>query len=121
MVAVALLDLRRMQPSTPGCGVLSKATRIGDAKLLGQMVRDPAWDSGRLVQERAEETNGAELDGEPEPHVIPALGTSQLAVGIVEVEMPCELVRARLAGIPAVSPFLLGGRERDRHPLSRDA
>ena len=63
-----------MQPSTLGRGVLGKATRIGDAKLLGQMARDPARDSGRLIQKRAEETNGAELDGEPEPHVIPTLG-----------------------------------------------
>jgi len=53
--------------------------------------------------------------------VIPTLGASQLAIGAVEVEVPCELVRARLAGIPAISPFLLGRQERDRHPLSREA
>ena len=47
---------------------------------------------GRLVQKRAEETNGPELDGEPEPHVIPTLGNGQLAIGIVEVEVPCKLV-----------------------------
>ena len=47
---------------------------------------------GRLVQKRAEETNGPELDGEPEPHVIPTLSTRQLAIGTVEVEVPCELV-----------------------------
>ena len=70
---------------------------------------------------RTPETNGAELDGEPEPHVIPTLGADQLAIGIVEVEMPRELLRARFAGIPAIPPFLFDGQERDRHPLSRDA
>jgi hypothetical protein len=53
--------------------------------------------------------------------MIPALGANQLAIGVVEVEVPCKLFRARLAGIPAISPFLLGGQERDRHPLSREA
>jgi hypothetical protein len=85
------------------------------------MVRDTARDSGRLIQERAQETHRAELDGKPEPHVIPTLGASQLAIGVVEVEVPCELVRARFAGIPAISPFLLGCQERDWHPLSREA
>ena len=85
------------------------------------MACDPAGDSGRLVQERAEESNGAELDGEPEPHVIPTLGAGQLAIGIVEVEVPRELLRARFAGISAIAPLLFGGQERDRHPLSRDA
>jgi hypothetical protein len=42
-------------------------------------------------------------------------------VGVVEVEVPCKLVRVRLAGIPAISPFLLGRQKRDRHPLSREA
>jgi hypothetical protein len=37
------------------------------------------------------------------------------------VEMPCELVRARFACIPAISPFLLGRQERDRHLFSRRA
>jgi hypothetical protein len=85
------------------------------------MVRDAARDSSRLIQERAKETHRAELDGEPEPHVIPTFGASQLAIGVVEVEVPCELVRARFAGIPAIPPFLLGRQERDRHPLSREA
>ena len=85
------------------------------------MARDSVRDSGRLIQERAEEANGAELDGKPEPHVIPTLGAGQLAIGIVEVEMPRELLRARFAGIPAIAPFLFGGQERDRHPLSRNA
>jgi hypothetical protein len=100
---------------------LGQAARIGDAKLLGQMACDPAGDSGRLVQERAEKSNGAELDGEPEPHVIPTLGAGKLAIGIVEVEMPRELLRARFAGISAIASLLFGGQERDRHPLSRDA
>ena len=85
------------------------------------MTRDAARDSGRLIQERAKETHRAELDGKPEPHMIPALGANQLAIGVVEVEVPCKLLRARFAGIPAVPPFLLGRQERDRHPFSRDA
>ena len=73
-VAVKLLDLRRMQPQTPGRGVLGKATRISDAKLVSQMTRDAHRDGRRLIQTRAEEANSAELDGKPKPHVIPTLG-----------------------------------------------
>jgi hypothetical protein len=72
-VAVALLDLGRMQRSAPGHRVSSAATRIRDAKLVSQMTRNAHRDGGRLIQERAQETHRAELDGEPEPHVIPRL------------------------------------------------
>jgi len=75
------------------------------------MVCDATRDSGRLIQECAKETHRAELGGKPEPHVIPTLGAGQLAIGVVEVEVPCELVRAGLARIPAISPFLLGRQE----------
>ncbi len=113
--AVALLDLRRMQPSTPHRGLFHRAARIGDAKLPGRMARDPARDSGRLVEKRAEP------DGEPEQHVIRTPGAGQRAIGIVEADMPRGLLRARFAAIPAMAPLLFGGRERDRHPLSRNA
>jgi len=82
------------------------------------MLRDATRNSGRFIQESAKKTHRAELDGEPEPHVIPTLGASQLTIGVVKVEVPCDLVRVRLAGIPAISPFLFGRQERDRHPLS---
>jgi hypothetical protein len=88
---------------------------------VSQMTRDADRDGGRFIQERAQETHCAELDGKPEPHVIPTLGASQLAIGVVEVKVPRKLLRVRLAGIPAIAPFLFGGQERDRHPLSRDA
>ena len=51
------------------------------------MACDPAGDSGRLAQERAEGSKGAELDGKPEPHVTPTLGAGWFAIGIVEVEV----------------------------------
>ena len=68
------------------------------------MARDAARHSGRLIQERAKETHGAELDGKP-AHVIPTLGRA-FAIGVVEVEVPCKLVRARFACIPAISALL---------------
>ncbi len=71
------------------------------------MFRDTARDRSRLIQKRSKETHRAELDGKPEPHVIPTLRPSHLTIGIVEVEVPCELVLARLTRIPAISPFLL--------------
>jgi hypothetical protein len=82
------------------------------------MFRYTARNIRRLIQESAKKTHRAELDGESEPHVIPTLGASQLAIGVVEVEVPRELVRVRFAGIPAISPFLFGGQERDWHPVS---
>ena len=75
----------------------------------------------RLIQERAQKADRAKLDDEPEPHVIPTLGASQLAIGVVEVEVPCKLLRAWFTGIPVIAPFLFGGQERDRRPLSRNA
>jgi len=85
------------------------------------MTSDAHWDGGRLIQERSQEAYRAELDGEPEPHVIPTLGASQLAISVVEVEMPCKLFCARLTGIPAIPLLLLGCQGRDRHPFSREA
>jgi hypothetical protein len=43
--------------------------------------------------------------------VVPTLGASQLAIGVIQMEVPRELVRARFAGVPAVSPFLFGRQE----------
>jgi len=85
------------------------------------MLGDAARDSGRLIEKRAEETHRAKLDGKSEPHVIPTLRAGQFAISVVEVEMPCELVRTRFACIPAISPFLLGRQKRDWHLISRRA
>jgi hypothetical protein len=109
-----------MQPSTPGSGILSEAPCIRDTKLLSQMVCDTAWDSGRLIQKRAQETHRTELDGKPKPHVVPTLCASQFAIGVIQMEVPRELIRARFAGVAAVSPFLLGRQERDWHPFRRE-
>ena len=76
-----------MQPSTPGSGILSEAPCIRDTKLLSQMVRNTAWDSGWFIQKRAQKTHRAELDGKPQSHVIPTLGDSQLAIGIIKMEV----------------------------------
>ena len=59
----------------------------------------------RLFKECAEEAHRPELHREAQPHVVPALGADQLAVGVVQVEVPRELVRGRLARVAAVLPL----------------
>ena len=105
-----------MLPASAAFTVESKTAWISDAELSREGAHDTGRHPDRIVEEGAQEPHGAELDGEPEAHVIPALGSGQLPVSIIKVEMARELVRARLARVAAVSPFLLGGEERDRHP-----
>jgi len=90
-------------------------------------IRDQRWRAGvqshrprtrarwRVVEEGPEEPHRAELHREAQPHTVPALGADQLAVGVIQVEVPRELVRARLACIAAIAPLLLIGKKRDRH------
>ena len=46
--------------------------------------------------------------------MVPALRADHLVVGVVQVEVARELIRARLTRIATVSPLLLGGEKEDR-------
>ena len=101
-----------MQPVRPlACGVLLEHAGVGDAELLGQMRRDRPRDVGGVGQKRAQKTDGAELDGEPEAVALSAADVDQLAGGGVEMEVAVQL---RLVGVIDVAPvaaLLLDGEE----------
>ena len=70
---------------------------------------------GQVIEERAEEAHGAELNGNAEAHVVAAAGADEGLVGVVEVEVAREMVGRWLTCEPAVPALLLVGQEADRH------
>jgi len=102
----------------PG-GVLLERTRVGDTELRSEVCRDRPRHLGRVGQERAQETDGAELDGEPEAVVLAAPHVDQIAVGVVQVEVAVELGLVRIAGVPAVATLLLRAEEPFAGPPGR--
>ena len=71
----------------------------------------PAGTSNWIIQKSAQEPHGAELYGKPQPHMIPTLGTGQLTVSVIQMEMSGQLIGAGLAGVTAISPLLLRCQE----------
>jgi hypothetical protein len=53
--------------------------------------------------------------GAPKAQDLLAAGIDELAVGIVQMKVPGELLDRRGAGEPPVAVLLLGGQEADRH------
>src|SRR5271165_1895546 len=120
-IAVLFTDLAGMLPSGAYDRIACKASRIGNVELTGEVGNDAGWHTVRLVEKGAEEPHGAELNREAETHVVPALRADHLAVGIVQVEVARELIRARLTRIATISPLLLGGEKGYRHEAGRSA
>jgi hypothetical protein len=110
-VAVALPDFGTVQPPYPASVVLRQAARVGYAELPREVARHAGRHGRGIVQEGAEEADGAELDCEAQPRVVPPLRGGKFAVGVVKVEVPGKLVGRRLSGIAAVVALLLGGQE----------
>ena len=119
-VAVGVLDLPGVQPvRTLSGGVLLEYSGVGDAELRGQMGGDRPGDVGRVGQERAEETDGADLDGEPEAVVLSAADVDELACRGVTVEVAVELRLLGVVDVAAVAAPLLDGEENPRPPARR--
>jgi hypothetical protein len=85
-----VLAVRRIPP-----GILRKAARILDSKLLGDPAGDDLRHLGGSREKRAEEPHGAQLYGEPEPIVITAAPRDQRPVSLVEVKEPLKLSHRR--------------------------
>ena len=75
-----------MLPASAAFTVESKTAWISDAELSREVAHDTGGHLDRIVEEGAQEPHGAELDSEPEAHVIPALGSGQLPVSIIKVD-----------------------------------
>ena len=57
-------DLGGMQPANPSDLVTGQAARVSDGELTRQIDSDTGRHGGRIIEEGAEETNGAKLDRE---------------------------------------------------------
>jgi hypothetical protein len=94
-------------PTSAAVAIGSDAILVADAELSRHVTNDTGGHRREIIDEGAEESHRAELDGEAEAHVIPTLGHGQLAVSVIKVKMARELVSTRLARI-AVAALLLG-------------
>ena len=92
-----------------------EAGRVRDPQLPAQVGDHAGWDIDRVGEEGAQESDRGQLQGEAQPVLVPAPLGDQGAVGVVEVEIPCQLGGRGLAGVAAVAPLLLRGQEVDGH------
>jgi hypothetical protein len=65
----------------------------------------------RVGQERAQESDGAQLHREPEPVVAATPGVDELPIGRVEVEVAVQLSRSRILGVAAGSGPVEAGQD----------
>ena len=77
--------------------------------MAGEVGRDTGRHIAWLFEKGIKKPHGAELHREAQPHVVPTLDADQVMVGVVQIEMSRELVRARPARVAAIEPLLLGG------------
>jgi len=99
-------------PTDPALAIQGEASRVCDSKLARHIAGPTGRHVNRIVQKGAQEPHGAELHGEAQPHMVPAFGRDQFAVGVVEVKVAGELVRTGLARVAAV-PALLFCRQKE--------
>ena len=116
-IAEASTDFSGVLPTASSLAIQGEAGRICDPELAGHLARHTGRHIDRIVQEGAQKPHGAELYGEAQPHVIPTFSRGQLAVGVVEVKVPGELVGTRFTCIAAVTALLFRGQKGDRHLL----
>jgi len=117
-VAEPSADLAGVLPLGAALAIPVQAERIDDAELAREVDRDAGRRVDRVLEKGAEEPHRTELDSVSQPHGVRAFGSREIAIGIVEMEMACELVGGGLTRVPAIAPFLLGRQERDRHVFS---
>ena len=87
-----------------------------EAELVGHATHHGSRRVGRIVEERAQESHGAELHGTAQAHVLAPVAAEEGAVGVVKVEVTGKLLGAGLAGIATVAARLLLGQKGDGHP-----
>jgi len=115
-IAIVLADRARVLP--PGRRprtVARQAGRVGDGELRGHMGDHTGRHVRRVGQERPEEAHRRELEGAPQPVVLAAPCGQQQLIGVVEMEVACELGGCRFADVAAVPLGLFVGQQGDRH------
>lgn len=75
----------------------------------------PAGDVDRVGQRRAKEPGSNDLKRHPEAVVITPSVRQELAIGVVEVEVACQLGRRGLVRVAAIASLLLVGKKINGH------
>jgi hypothetical protein len=68
-----------------------------------------------VFQERSQKAHRAELESKAKAMVIPSPPRDALAIRVIEMERPGELLRGRVTGIAAIARLLVLGYKGDRH------
>ena len=88
---------------------------VGNAKLDRQHSNGADWRFPRIVEESTKEPDSTELQRKAQTHVVATAPIDQVAVGVIQMEKPRELLRRRLPDIAPISAHLLLGQKTDRH------
>jgi hypothetical protein len=101
-----------------GCpiGVQADAVWIGDGELRGQMPEDALRHVDWVAEERAKESDGAQLQGVAQAVVITPARGDGVEISVIEVEEACQLLRRRFAGETPIVLGLFVGKEVNGHP-----
>jgi hypothetical protein len=94
-------------------GVANQTSGIGNTDLLTNGFDHAGRHFCRIVEERPEESHGAELDSETETHVVPSTPAYKVSIRVVEVEETLELIWRRLAVEATVALLLLLAQKAD--------
>lgn len=120
-IAVAVPDLRGVQPPHPALAIEGKAAGVGDAELARHDRDHVLGNVGRVGQEGPQEADRAELDGAPKAQDLLAAGIDELTVGIVQMEVPGDLLNRRGAGEPPVAVLCSAVRKRTGMAASQNS
>ena len=114
-IPVRPADLRGVVPARLPVAIALEDRDVDDPELVGDVVDDDPGDVGGIGQERPQESQRAELHGEPKPRPLPGAAIHEGPVGVIEMEIAGELLGGRaVAEPPQALPSLLG-QELDRH------
>jgi hypothetical protein len=91
-----------LEASGSALGVALDARRVGDGQLIGQVLQHRVRDVQRIGQEQAQVAHRGQLQGKPEPVVVPASSGDQRLVGVVEEEDPLQLRSRRRSVVATV-------------------
>ena len=114
-IAVAGPNTRDMPPASPIVRIGKNRVRIIEAELLCRVPHRGRRGGRKVFEKHAEHANRSELNGDAQAVAIAAVLGDERAIGVVEIEMPHQLVGRRLSRETTVAPDLVFGEEADRH------
>jgi hypothetical protein len=86
-----------------------------DANLLADKGLHARRRLAHIVEKRAQEAHGAELYGDPEPHVVAAPRADEHLVGVVEMEIARKVLGRRVTAEATITALLFLSQEAYGH------